>query len=403
MTGLLSLDDLAQDLAGQVVFLRVDFNVPLTGGEVRDATRVEAAVPTIRELSRRGAAVVAASHCGRPQGRRRPEWSLAPVVPVLAAQLERPVTWVEDCIGEPVATALRSASTGDVLLLENVRFHPGETTGDEDFAVALSTGVDVFVGEAFGSAHRDHASVTGVARRVPSKAAGYLMHREVSVLSSVLECPAKPLVLIMGGAKMVGKIETLENLLLISDRVLLGGGIANTFLAAQGYDLGDSLVERERLAKAEEVLATAAERGVEVLLPGDVVVTTDLATSAGRRECAVDAITVDEAAVDLGSRTLERYREALTGAGTIVWNGPLGVFEQPPFDRGTVQVALALAGHPAQRIVGGGETVSAVKQAGVAEELDHVSTGGGAMLQLLAGKKLPGVEVLRWGVTRVTK
>lgn len=395
MSRLLSLDDLDAELDGRVVFLRVDFNVPISSGEVRDSTRIEAALPTIRELTGRGATVLIASHCGRPGGQRAVGWSLAPVAPALAARLGAPVRFIDDCIGEPVAEAVAAAAPGDVLLLENLRFYAGETETDAEFAAALAAPADVFVGEAFGTAHRDHASVTGVARQVEQKAAGRLMHREVSVVTSVLDEPEPPLVLIMGGAKIAGKIATLENLLSLADRVLLGGGIANTFAAAKGADLGDSLVEADGVGTAAAILAEAQRRGVEVLLPVDVVVTTDLATAAGVRKTAVDAIAAGEAAVDIGDETLERFRLALDGAGTILWNGPLGVFEYPPFDRGTVEMARALAGSSARRIVGGGETVAAVKRAGVADDLDHVSTGGGAMLALLAGKALPGVEVLR--------
>lgn len=396
MSRLLGLDDLG-DLTGRVVFLRVDFNVPLEAGRVADTTRIEAALPTIRELAGRGAIVLAASHCGRPGGERVTEWSLAPVAPVLGDLLGLRVRFVDDCIGAAVTDAVAQVSPGDVLLLENLRFHAGETAGDADFAGALAQPAQVFVGEAFGTAHRDHASVTGVARRVGEKAAGLLMHGEVSVLSSVLDrsTSSGPLVLVMGGAKMAGKIATLENLLPLADRVLLGGGIANTFAAATGAELGASLVEDEGLETARRILAEAEDQGTEILLPVDVVVTTDLATGAGVRQTSIDGIGVNEAAVDLGEETIGLYRSALDGAATILWNGPLGVFEKPPFDRGTVELARALAGSTARRIVGGGETVSAVKRAGVADDLDHVSTGGGAMLALLAGKKLPGVEVLR--------
>ncbi len=395
MNDLLHLDDLPADLTGRAVFVRVDFNVPLAEGEVLDSSRIEAAIPTLQQLVSRGAVVLCASHCGRPKGMVNPQWSLRPVVPVLASLLERPVAWVSECVGEPVTRAVADAQPGDLLLLENLRFHAGESTSDNQFAEALAANADVFVGEAFGTAHRDHASVTGVAKRVADKAAGYLMHSEVTALTSVLTAPRKPLVLIMGGAKMSGKIETLKNLLPLADRVLLGGGIANTFIAAQGHSLGNSLVESERIETAHQILEQAASRGVEIVLPSDFVVTTDLGNASGVREREIDAIAEDEAAVDIGSDSLVRYRQALEGAGTVLWNGPLGVFEKPPFDRGTMEIAKAMQGSTAQRIVGGGETVSAVKKAGVAADLDHVSTGGGAMLELLAGKALPGVEILR--------
>ena len=398
MSRLLSLADLPANLAGRVAFVRVDFNVPLHAGEVVDTTRIEAAIPTLEELSRRGARVLCASHCGRPGGERQLEWSLAPVAPVLGRIAGSEVRFVDDCIGAAVAEAVAASSDGDLLLLENLRFYPGETSGDEEFAANLAEPADLFVGEAFGTAHRDHASVTGVARRVDDRAAGELMHREVTALTALLDAPAKPFVLVMGGAKMSGKIETLENLLPLADRVLLGGGIANTFAAGQGADLGSSLVESEKLETARSILADADRRGVEVLVPTDATVTSDLSTAARVRECSLEDIATGEAAVDIGPHTLRRYREALEGAGTILWNGPLGVFEKPPFDRGTIELARALAGHSSYRVVGGGETVTAVKRAGVADDLDHVSTGGGAMLELLAGKELPGVEVLREAV-----
>ncbi len=390
-----TLTNWPDDLAGQRVFVRVDFNVPLQESKVLDASRIEAALPTLCELRRRGAVLLCASHCGRPQGQVQPEWSLAPVAEELSHHLDSRVTQVADCIGEPVRETTRRAQPGDVLMLENLRFHSGETDNRAEFADALAENVDLFVGDAFGAAHRDHASVTGVAQRVAGSVAGSLMEREVAALEALLDRPRQPFIVILGGAKMGGKIATLQNLLPRADRILLGGGIANTFLAAQGKELGGSLVEESMVETARAILRQAQDLAVEILLPNDVTVTTDLDSVAGVENRDVGSIAADQAAVDLGPESIERYRDGLSDAGTVLWNGPMGVFERPPFDRGTMDLARALGDLAATRVVGGGETVAAVKQAGVADQLDHVSTGGGAMLSLLAGTSLPGVEVLR--------
>jgi phosphoglycerate kinase len=386
--------DLAR-LRGVRVFVRVDFNVPLSpAGEVTDATRLEEALPTIRELAAAGARVVLASHCGRPKGAPDPRWSLRPVAEKLVELTGDAVRFAPDCVGpgaEAVVTALRP---GEVALLENLRFHPGETKNDDAFAARLAAHGEAYVGDAFGSAHRAHASVVGVAERLPRKAAGRLMVREVEALGRLLGEPERPFAALLGGAKIEGKIDTLENLLPRLDRLLLGGGMANTFLVAQGHDLADSLFEPDRLEVARGILERAEGRGIEVLLPSDLVVTDDL-ESRGRVETVpADAVPPGTKAVDVGPETRRAFAAALADARTLFWNGPLGVFEKPPFDAGTRAVAQALAACPGFSVLGGGETVAAARQAGVTDKVGHVSTGGGASLEFLAGKALPGVAVL---------
>lgn len=399
-TTLRTLDRLLADgLAGDRVLVRVDFNVPLDDGRVLDATRILAALPTIHELSDAGARVVLVSHCGRPGGRPDPRWSLAPAAAELQRLVGRRVAFVPDTVGEEAKEAIAALGDGDLCLLENLRFDPGETADDPGFAAALAALADVYVGDAFGAAHRAHASVVGVAERLERKAAGRLMEREVTALSRLLAEPERPFVALLGGAKIGGKIDTLKNLLPRLDTLLLGGGMANTFLAAGGHDLAGSLIEPDRLEVAREILADARERGVEVLTPTDLVVTDDLdrpsrvetVEISGDGEVAVpDGLM----AVDVGEATRAAFAAALVGARTLFWNGPLGVFEKPPFDAGTRSVAQALGNCTGFSVIGGGETVAAAHQARVAEHIGHVSTGGGAALELLAGKTLPGVAVL---------
>jgi phosphoglycerate kinase len=399
MTELRTLDDFeAGSLQGRRVFVRVDFNVPLSAdGKVVDATRLEEALPTLRELIAAGGRLLLASHAGRPKGGPDPRYSLRPVVDTLAGLLGKPVRFVEDCVGESAERAAAELAPGEVALLENLRFHAGETKNDPDFAARLAALADVYVDDAFGSAHRAHASVVGIAERVERKAAGRLMVREVTALGRLLGEPERPFAALLGGAKIEGKIDTLENLLPRLDLLLLGGGMANTFLAAQGHDLADSLVEPDRLDLAREILARAAGRGTKVVLPLDLVVTDDLDNPKRVETVAVDKVPKGTKAVDIGPATRQAFAAAIAGARTLFWNGPLGVFEKPPFDAGTRAVAQALASCPGFSVVGGGETVAAVHQAGVAERIGHVSTGGGASLELLAGKELPGVTVLERG------
>ncbi len=395
MSPLATLDDFQPgDLSGRRVLVRVDFNVPLADGEVMDATRLEQALPTLRELAATGARTILVSHCGRPKGERNPRFSLRPVAAKLGELLERPIIFGDDCIGEPARAAVEQVPAGGFCLLENLRFHAGETENDPALAAELAALAEIYVGDAFGTAHRAHASVVGAAQLLARRAAGRLMVREVEALGGLLGEPARPFVGILGGAKIGGKIETLNNLLPRLDVLLLGGGMANTFLAARGHDLARSLVERERIELAGEILARAESTGVEVVLPEDLVVTDDLAAPRRIENVAAYEVPADTLAVDVGESSRRRFVERVARAATLFWNGPLGVFEQPPFDAGTQAVAEGLAACAGFTVVGGGETVAAVRRAGVADQLGHVSTGGGASLELLAGKTLPGVRIL---------
>jgi phosphoglycerate kinase len=397
MSDLLSLDDLGLgDLRGKRVFVRVDFNVPVSAsGEVMDATRLEEALPTLRELIGAGAELLLASHSGRPKGAPDPKYSLRPVAAKLAALLGRPVDFAADCVGPEAEAAASRLAPGGVLLLENLRFHAGETQNDPGFAGQLAALAEAYVDDAFGSAHRAHASVVGVPERLLRKAAGRLMEKEVRALSRLLGEPERPFAALLGGAKIEDKIETLENLLSRLDVLLLGGGMANTFLAAQGHDLAASLFEPDKAEMARGILSRAQARGIEVLLPTDLVVTDDLANPQRIETVAAGTVPAGTKAVDVGPATRSAFAAAIARARTLFWNGPLGVFEKPPFDAGTRAVAQALAGCPGFSVIGGGETVAAAHQAGVTDRIGHVSTGGGASLELLAGKTLPGVAVLR--------
>ena len=396
MTDLLTLADLdLGGLAGRRVFVRVDFNVPLSGaGEVLDATRLEEALPTLRELAAAGVRLILASHCGRPKGQPDPRYSLRPVALALARLVGQEVAFAGDCVGEVAAVAVAALPPGRMLLLENLRFHAGETANDPAFAAQLADLADAYVDDAFGSAHRAHASVVGIVELLPRKAAGRLMEREVAALGRLLGEPERPFAALLGGAKIEGKIDTLANLLPRLDLLLVGGGMANTFLAAQGHDMAASLVEPDRLELARDILRRAGDRGVQVVLPVDLVTTDDLAAPRRIETVPAEQVPPGMKAVDIGPQSRRRFADAIAGARTLFWNGPLGVFERPPFDAGTREVALALAACAGFSVIGGGETVAAVRQAGVAGKIGHVSTGGGASLEFLAGKTLPGVAAL---------
>ncbi|MDX1631333.1 MAG: phosphoglycerate kinase [Thermoanaerobaculia bacterium] len=399
MTDLFTLDDLSADeLSERAVLARVDFNVPLEEGEVADDTRLRETLPTLRDLSEAGARTVLVAHLGRPGGERDPEASLRPVARQLGELLGREIGFAEDCVGEPAHKAVSELEAGEVCLLENLRFHPGEKSNQEEFARSLAALAELYVGDAFGAAHRAHASVVGVPALTRRKAAGRLMVREVEALSRLLGSVDSPFVAVVGGAKIEGKMDTLDNLLGRIDSLVIGGGMANTFLAARGVEMGDSLLQAERLEMALDLLQRAESRGVEVHLPTDLVVAEDLKSAPPILELRPAAgIPGGRKALDIGSETRARFAEILEEAGTVFWNGPMGVFERPPFDAGTRAVAEAVASCPGYTVVGGGETTAAVGRVGVRERIDHVSTGGGAALELLAGRELPGVEALRKG------
>jgi phosphoglycerate kinase len=381
-------------LQGRRVLLRVDFNVPLEGGRVADATRIVETLPTVRLALERGARLVCVSHLGKPKGKRRAELSLSPVAVEFAQRLGRPVRFVDDCVGSEVEKLVSNLENGEVLLLENLRFHAGEEANDSGFAAALASLADVYVDDAFGAAHRAHASVVGVPQRVAEKGAGLLLEKEVRELSRMLD-PERPFAAILGGAKISGKIDTLRVLVRRADTLLIGGGMANHFVRALGLSVGRSLLEEEKVGLAREILDLCKREKKALALPSDFVVARSPEDGAGAQTVQISQIPEDRMALDVGPKTLEQFERLLQPAKTIFWNGPMGVFERPPFDRGTRALALLLADSDAVTVVGGGESVSAVQAAGVADRFTHVSTGGGAALEFLAEGKLPGVEALK--------
>ena len=385
----------ALPLAGRRVLLRVDFNVPLKDGAVADDTRIRAALPTLHAiLQQPDASVVLMSHLGRPQGKPRPELSLAPVAAQLGAVLGRPVTLAPDCVGPEVERLAQELPPGGVMLLENLRFHPEEEAGDAAFARRLAALGSVYVNDAFGAAHRAHASTAVVADYLPA-AAGLLMQREVAVLTQLLSAPEKPFVAIVGGAKVSSKVAVLEHLLPKVDTLLIGGGMAYTFLQARGVAVGNSLVEPELRGKAGDLLRRAAELEVELLLPCDHVAAAAVSAAAEHAVTPDDAILCGAIGVDIGPRTRTLFQERIAMARTVMWNGPMGVFEVAPFAAGTHAVARAVADCPGTTVVGGGDSVAAINAAGIADRVTHVSTGGGASLELLEGRALPGVVALQ--------
>jgi phosphoglycerate kinase len=389
------LEDLAE-LDAAKVLLRLDLNVPVADGVVQDTTRIDAALTTLRWLLERVPLVAACSHLGKPRGEVRPELSLAPVAVALEQALGRPVRFVPGCVGEVVTEALATAAPGTVLLLENLRFDPGEKANDEGFARALAAPFTHYVNDAFGTAHRAHASVAGIPALLGAgrKAVGRLMEAELDALGGLLSRSDRPFVAVVGGAKISTKTEPLEALLERVDALAIGGGMANTFLLAQGHEVGGSLVEAEMVDTAREVMARAAARGVELIMPADVVVTDSLDAPTDTRVVEATAVPPDRLIVDIGPRTIARCTEAVVAAQRVFWNGPMGVFEKPDFAAGTMAVAEALSRCAGFTVVGGGESVMAVHRAGVADRVSHVSTGGGASLKLIAGGPLPAVDAL---------
>jgi phosphoglycerate kinase len=388
-----TLEDLGP-LAGKRVLVRVDFNVPMDpqSGAITDDTRIRGALPTIEWLLAQGTSIILMSHLGRPKG-VDPRFSLAPVARHLADLLSRPVDFVPALVGPEVSAKVAKMQPGSILMLENVRFHPGETKNDPELARQLAQLADVYVDDAFGSAHRAHASVAGVPAFLPS-AAGRLMEKELSMLGDVLSQPERPYWAIIGGSKVSDKVALLDRLVAEADGLVIGGGMANTFLKASGFDLGASKVEDEAVAKASGLLAQAKERGVIIGLPLDVVVAKAFQADAPHRTTTPDQIAADEMALDVGPKTVAQIRTWLAPAKTVFWNGPMGVFEWDAFAAGTMAVADILAQSRAKVVVGGGDSVAAVAKAGITDKLTHVSTGGGAALEFLEGKTLPGVEAL---------
>jgi phosphoglycerate kinase len=383
------------DIRGKKVFCRVDFNVPLNDeGKITDDTRIVGALPTIRYIIEQGGRLILASHLGRPKGAPDARYSLAPVAPHLAALLGTKVAMAPDCIGPEVQGMTENMRDGEVLLLENVRFHAGETKNDPDFSRQLASLAEIYVNDAFGAAHRAHASTEGVAHLLSPAAAGFLMEKEIRYLGQALSAPERPFVAVLGGAKVSDKITVIENLLDKVDTLLIGGGMAYTFLKSQGIAIGSSLVEEDRIGMAGELLAEAARKGVSLLLPEDHLIASEFKAEAEGKTC--DSVGIPEGwmALDIGPRTMERYAAALRNAATVVWNGPMGVFEFDAFAQGTMTIAHALAESKALSIIGGGDSVAAVNKSGLADRMSHISTGGGASLEFLEGKALPGVVAL---------
>ncbi|HEB75564.1 MAG TPA: phosphoglycerate kinase [Nitrospirae bacterium] len=382
------------DLKGKRVFIRVDFNVPLDDNlNITDDRRIRSALPTINYAIDEGAKVILASHLGRPKGKADPRYSLAPVAKRLKRLLNKDVVFAPDCIGPQVKNIIDKMQPGDVVVLENLRFHPGEEKNDEELAKALASLADFYVNDAFGTAHRNHASIVGVPKFLPA-AAGFLLKKEIEYLKGVVNNPVRPFVAILGGAKVSGKIGVLENLESNVDKVLIGGGMAFTFIKAMGYEVGDSLVEGDMLETAHRIRTKLKERGVKFYLPVDCVIAQSLDAGAETKIVPTLEIPKGWKALDIGPATAKLFSEAIQNAKTILWNGPMGVFEIDAFSRGTFAVARAIADAYALTIVGGGDTDLAVHRAGVSDSISFISTGGGATLQLLEGKELPGIAAL---------
>jgi phosphoglycerate kinase len=392
----LTIQDL--DLRGKRVFIRVDFNVPLKDGVISDDTRIRETLPTLKLAIEKGGRLVLASHLGRPKGGPDAKYSLRPVATRLQELLGKPVAFTADCVGPEAEAKSKALQDGEVLVLENVRFHPEEEKNDQAFSRQLAALCDgLFVCDAFGSAHRAHASVVGITRFVKLSAAGLLMERELNYIGKAISNPTRPFVAILGGAKVSDKIEVVENLMKVADAMLIGGGMAYTFLKSQGLAIGKSLLEEDKLDLARKILADAKQKNFKFLVPLDNIVAPEFKPDAPATVVDVNAIPADQMGLDIGPKTIAAYKAEIASAQTIVWNGPMGVFEMPAFAKGTLEIAKAVAAASdsgATSIVGGGDSVAAVQQSGVAGKISHISTGGGASLEFLGGRKLPGVEAL---------
>ncbi len=378
------------DVKGKKVLVRVDFNVPIQDGKVADDTRIRAALPTLKYLLDEGAALILTSHLGRPKGEAKPEFSLAPVAEYLGSLVDAPVKFAPDCLGDVAKNAAAELKTGEILLLENTRFHAGETKNDPAMAAELASLADVFVNDAFGTAHRAHASNVGVSEKLTA-VAGFLLEKELKYLGERIANAERPFVAIIGGAKVSDKIGVINNLLEKTDKVLIGGGMANTFFKAQGYEMADSLVEAEAIDTAKDLLAKAGDK---LQLPVDMVVADAFAGDANFKTIPVGNVDAGWRVLDVGEATVNAYAEILKSAKTVVWNGPMGVFEFPEFAKGTFGVAKAVAAADAVSIIGGGDSVSAINKSGLQDQVSHISTGGGASLEMLEGKVLPGLAAL---------
>ena len=381
------------EVNGKTVFCRVDFNVPMSGEEVTDDTRIKAALPTIKHLSGNGAKVILASHLGRPKGEVVKELRLDPVAKRLSDLLGQTVTKTDQVHGEEVNKAISEMDNGEVLLIENVRFHPGEEKNDAELSKAFADMADLYVNDAFGAAHRAHSSTAGVAEHLPA-VAGFLMEKEINVLGQALSDPDRPFTAIIGGAKVKDKIGVIDNLIDKVDHLIIGGGLAYTFVKAQGYEIGKSLLEEDKIDTAKEYMKKAEEKGVDFLMPEDVVVADDFSDSANTEIVSIDNIPADWEALDIGPKTREKYAEVIKNSKLVIWNGPMGVFELETFANGTKAVANALSETKGYTVIGGGDSAAAVEKFGYADDMDHVSTGGGASLEFMEGKELPGVALL---------
>lgn len=384
------------DVKGKRVLVRCDFNVPLDGAKITDETRIDGALPTIKYLIGQGAKVILCSHLGKPKGEAKPEFSLAPVAACLSQKLGREVVFAADpeVVGENAKKAVAAMGDGDVVLLENTRYRAEETKNGEAFSKELASLADVFVNDAFGTAHRAHCSTVGVTDYLDTAVAGYLIEKEIAFLGNAVNNPVRPFVAILGGSKVSSKISVINNLLEKVDTLIIGGGMAYTFFKAQGYETGKSLLEEEYVDYARDMLKKAEEKGVKLLLPVDTVVAKEFSNDAAYKTVPSNGIEADYMGLDIGEKTIALYKDALKDAKTVVWNGPMGVFEMPNFAKGTNAIAQALASIDATTIIGGGDSVAAVNQAGLGDKMSHISTGGGASLEFLEGKELPGIAAL---------